>query len=167
MATHSLPFYPLDILRMILDYLDAYNLTSLWKCGDKRLNFVLCEIVRRFELVYEAKPENLERHVWPTIISHFSSLETLIVASPDPNLSLVVSSVDLSLIPRSIRRLELRFANGLEVCVHRARVRHGKKEYAQSTFLPILKEFQMYDSSFKHMSSLNRDFYYLSLSTIR
>jgi hypothetical protein len=134
MKGEKLSFYPTDIISIIVEHLDAYDLASLWICGDKRLNFILCETVKRFELVYPVKSKG----EWPRLISHFPTLDTLIVSAPLELSLFEVSGVDLSLIPPTIRRLELRFANAFDSFVS---VGKSRKSPPETCFSPQIKRF--------------------------
>lgn len=99
-----------DVLDRVTQFIDAHQLAKLYLCGSTELNKRLRRSVRRFDLDYPPR----SACTWPKLISVFSGLEWLkICAHRVSNSSGFVTNVDYTLVPRSIRHMELYFANAL------------------------------------------------------
>jgi len=98
---------PPAYLESVCHFLDGYDLCHLWFCGDSVLNARLAVpgVVKAFRIVYR----NFLHRKWPRFFSMFSGLEELDIKLDGRCMHVGLIDVDLTLIPKSIRKIVLDF----------------------------------------------------------
>lgn len=97
--------FPAEVIAKAVSFLTAFDVGSLWLCGDVHLMIKLSTVsITLFVLTYQ--PDGAV--TWPSMIKNFAALEELVVrASGDQDTALPVRGVNLHDIPPSVKRIRL------------------------------------------------------------
>ena len=101
----SLESLPTELLSQITSYLTASEVTRLWICGDKHLQSALG--TRGGALQLHLRPPELLHLFWPSIVRHFSCLQSFDLSDYNSSPTVRITRQHLEQLPRTMRILRL------------------------------------------------------------
>lgn len=99
---------PPEVMVAITNVLDGKSIALLYACGHTRLNCLLAKRggLRTFQVRYHPPL----KYLFPSIIHRFRTLENIHIKCSD---QVMIHGVDYSILPPSVRYLDIRFWNGI------------------------------------------------------